>query len=279
MRKISQCDRCKFYAQSDHLVCAIHPFGIAQEENSCPDFDTLSYIVSSENSHKRMSLEDLNLAETIIRQYNHLEREEANRNIAQIIAEAWYDPIEELLKQSLSDTFYYVLILAQLLANQHRYIDNPDEYYAQMEADNHSILVHQAKHLVSHGSEEVISWEKRRNLYGNDDYIARRIANYLSYGNELVSFRQKQYLDDMLERISANANLHGFNAIGRLRGSTLLFDYEYPSDFDIDEWKQNWQDVNRYPPVLFSVSRTIAFVKARFDIVLDYPFERCSKTS
>jgi hypothetical protein len=36
MTKLPQCDRCHFYARSNQLVCAIHPYGVTGD--SCLDF-------------------------------------------------------------------------------------------------------------------------------------------------------------------------------------------------------------------------------------------------
>lgn len=36
MPKIKQCDRCQFYANNPHLVCAIHPGGV--ETDTCLDY-------------------------------------------------------------------------------------------------------------------------------------------------------------------------------------------------------------------------------------------------
>jgi hypothetical protein len=94
----------------------------------------------------------------------------------------------------------------------------------------------------------------------------------LSCENELRSEVNQSDFDDLLERISANANLHGIDAVGQLLGSNLLFGYEYLSDFNINEWQEDWENTKKYPSVPFSVPRTIAFVKERFDIVLDYPY-------
>lgn len=33
----ARCDRCRFYAHSPHLVCALHPAGPAV--HACPDFE------------------------------------------------------------------------------------------------------------------------------------------------------------------------------------------------------------------------------------------------
>ena len=70
-------------------------------------------------------------------------------------------------------------------------------------------------------------------------YIARRIANYLSREDELSRAVERSYFDDMLERISGNANLHGSEAVERLFGSDLLFGFEYPLSFDLNKWKEN----------------------------------------
>ena len=86
------------------------------------------------------------------------------------------------------------------------------------------------------------------------------------------SRENQAYFDDLLERISSNVNLHGIDAIRRLLVSNLLFGYEYLPDFNINEWREDWENTQKYSPVAFSVLRTIAFVKQRFDITLDYPF-------
>ena len=38
MAKIKDCERCRFYAHSHFLVCALHPDGVGT--NSCPDFES-----------------------------------------------------------------------------------------------------------------------------------------------------------------------------------------------------------------------------------------------
>lgn len=38
LHKISQCDRCQFYAYNDYIVCALHPAG-PLEESFCRDFE------------------------------------------------------------------------------------------------------------------------------------------------------------------------------------------------------------------------------------------------
>ena len=40
MRKLPECRRCKFYADNELLICALHPNGIAQGNDTCSDFDT-----------------------------------------------------------------------------------------------------------------------------------------------------------------------------------------------------------------------------------------------
>jgi hypothetical protein len=37
LSKIPSCDRCRYYAHSPYLICAIHPFGVTK---SCRDFET-----------------------------------------------------------------------------------------------------------------------------------------------------------------------------------------------------------------------------------------------
>ncbi len=91
------------------------------------------------------------------------------------------NPSRDLLEQPRSDFFYYVLRLSELLADLTRYtpLQLPDDYYGQLIADGRSIMVHQARFLIAHGSAEVLTLARRQFLYGDDVYIARRIANYL----------------------------------------------------------------------------------------------------
>ena len=133
-------------------------------------------------------------------------------------------------------------------------------------------MVHQARFLITHGSTEVLTTARRQFLYGDDIYIARRIANYVNREDELSRALEQSYFDDMLERISGNANLHGIEAVERLLGSDLLFGFEYPLSFDLNKWKENRVDNQTELAVPFSVPRTITFVKQRFDIMLNYPF-------
>ncbi len=167
-----------------------------------------------------------------------------------------------------------MLRLSELLADLTRYtpLQLPDDYYRQLAADGRSIMVHQARFLITHGLAEVLTPARRQFLYGDDLYIARRITNYLSRESDLSRAVGQSFFDDMLERISGNANLHGIEAVERLFGSDLLFDFEYPLSFDLNKWKENWQDNQTELAVPFSVPRTIAFVKQRFDIMLNYPF-------
>ena len=164
--------------------------------------------------------------------------------------------------------------LSELLAELTRYtpLQLPDECYGHLTADGRSIMVHQARFLITHGSTEVLTTARRQFLYGDDIYIARRIANYLSRENQLKSRENQTYFDDLLERISGNATLHGIDASGQLPLSDLLFGYGYLPDFNINEWREDWENTQKYLPVTFSVSRAIAFVKQRFDITLGYPF-------
>ncbi|WP_416667832.1 hypothetical protein [Egbenema bharatensis] len=36
MPKLPECDRCLLYAHNSHLICAVHPTGV--DEDECPDF-------------------------------------------------------------------------------------------------------------------------------------------------------------------------------------------------------------------------------------------------
>jgi hypothetical protein len=159
--------------------------------------------------------------------------------------------------------YYYTLQLARLLTITHQYVNNPDKHYCNLEASKQNILIHQARYLISQGSSEITTWEIRRYLYGNDDYIARRIANYLSNRSDLVSPCEERNLDKLLELISSNASLDGIDAVGRLYESSYSFGYEYVPDFNIDEWKQNWENFDKYPPVPFQQKgRLLLFVIA-----------------
>jgi len=205
---------------------------------------------------------------------SYRDKGEANQILAIALAEAMYDPVEELLKRPLSDFYYYVLRLSQMLTG-YGPTENPEEYCIQAEPDRHSILIHQAKFLIHQGTPEVLSYRRRQLLYGDDYYIAKIISLYLKGGNEVVGSWQQSNLDDLLERISANAHLHEYDAIERLYGSSYLFGYEHPSGFNLDEWEQDWENLDKYPPVPFSPERTIAFVRDRFNISLDYPCWFC----
>ena len=271
MRKLPECRRCKFYADEELLVCALHPAGIAQGNDTCSDFD-----ITTEKKHKEHNYraEDLNFASALLRNQGCTDDRVYYYSLSAMMAGMLYNPTRDLLEQPLSDFFYYVLRLSELLADLTRYtpLQLPDDYYGQLAADGRSIMVHQARFLITHGSAEVLTPQGRQFLYGEDLYIARRIANYLSRENDLSRAVGQSYFDDMLERISGNANLHGIEAVERLFGSDLLFDFEYPPNFDLNKWKENWQDNQTDLAVPFSVLRTITFVKQRFAIVLNYPF-------
>ena len=271
MRKLPDCRRCQFYADNELLVCALHPNGIAQGNDTCSDFDTN---IEKKNREHNYRAEDLDFASALLRNQGCTDDQAYYHSLSEMMAGMLYNPTSDLLEQPLSDFFYYVLRLSELLAELTRYtpLQLPDECYGQFTADGRSIMVHQARFLITHGSTEVLTTARRQFLYGDDIYIARRIANYLSRENQLRSRENQAYFDDLLERISGNANLHGIDAIGRLLGSDLLFSYEYFPDFNINEWREDWENTQKYLPVPFSVSRTIAFVKQRFNITLDYPF-------
>ena len=100
-------------------------------------------------------------------------------------------------------------------------------------------MVYQARFLITHGLTEVLTTARRQFLYGDDIYIARRIANYLSRENQLRSKENQAYFNDLLEQISGNANLRGIDAIERLLGSDLLLGYEYLPDLNINEWRED----------------------------------------
>lgn len=268
MRKIQACNRCRYYARSSQLICALHPTGVANDVDICKDFYPLREISLPRNPKLKQG--DLRIAEALIEDLSYRARGEANQILAIALASAMYDPVEELLKRPLSDFYYYVLRLSQMLTGYDP-TENPDEYCIQADPDRHSILIHQAKFLIPHGNSEVLTCRRRQLLYGDDYYIAQIISLYLKGGNEFVGRWQKSDLDDLLERISASAHLHGIDALERLYGSSYLFGYEYPPNFRLDEWKQDWENVDKYPPVPFSAERTIAFVRDRFDITLDYP--------
>lgn len=271
MRKLPECRRCKFYADDELLVCALHPDGIAPGNDTCSDFE-----ITKERKHKEHNYraEDLDFASALIRNQGCTEEQFYYHGLSEMMAGMLYNPIRDLLEQPLSDFFYYVLRLSELLADLTKYtpLQLPDDYYGQLTANGRSIMVHQARFLITQGSAEILTLARRQFLYGDDVYIARRIANYLSRENDLSRAVGQSFFDDMLERISSNANLHGIDAVERLFGSDLLFDFEYPVGFDLNKWKGNWQDERTELVVPFSVPRTIAFVKQRFDIILSYPF-------
>lgn len=271
MRLLPECRRCKFYADNELLVCALHPDGVAQEHNSCSDFDTTTEKKHREHEYRA---EDLDFASALLRNQGCTDDQVYYHGLSAMMARMLYDPTRDLLEQPLSDFFYYVLRLSELLADLTRYtpLQLPDDYYRQLTADGRSIMVHQARFLIAHGSAEVLTLARRQFLYGDDLYIARRITNYLSRENDLSKAVRQSYFDDMLERISSNANLHGIEAVERLFGSNLLFDFKYPQSFDLIKWKENGGDNRIDLAVPFSVPRTIAFVKQRFNITLNYPF-------
>jgi len=305
MRKIQACDRCRYYARTSQLICAptknsdiltaalnqstfekrdinvdeaavkmsgsvvtLHPTGVANDVDTCKDFHPLREISIPQNPKVKQG--DLRIAESLIEDLSYRDKGEANQILAIALASAMYDPVEELLKRPLSDLYYYVLRLSQMLT-LYEPDDNPDDYSSQLEPDRHSILIHQAKFLIHHGTSEVLSQSRRQLLYGDDYYIAKIISLYLKGGNESVGRWHKLDKDDLLERISASAHLHGIDALERLHASPYLFGYEYPPDFRLDEWKQDWENLDKYPPVPFSAERTIAFVRDRFNITLHYP--------
>jgi hypothetical protein len=271
MRKLAECRRCKFYADNELLVCALHPDGIATEIDTCSDFDT-----TTEKKHKEHNYraEDLDFASALLRNQGCTDNQVYYHSLSEMMARILYNPTKDLLSQPLSDFFYYVLRLSELLAELTKYnpLQLPDDCYKQLTADGRSIMVHQARFLITHGSAEILTHARRQFLYGEDLYIARRIANYLSRESDLSRAVGQSYFDDILERISSNANLHGIEAVERLLGSDLLFDFEYPPSFNLSKWKENWVNNQTYLAVPFSVPRTIAFVKQRFDIMLNYPF-------
>ena len=47
MPKLPCCDRCKFYAHSPYMVCAINPYGVAGDE--CSDFNPSAGPVSNDD--------------------------------------------------------------------------------------------------------------------------------------------------------------------------------------------------------------------------------------
>ena len=46
MAKIPDCDRCRFFASSPYLVCALHPGG--PETDICPDYSELDFQTTEE---------------------------------------------------------------------------------------------------------------------------------------------------------------------------------------------------------------------------------------
>ncbi|KJH69592.1 hypothetical protein [Aliterella atlantica] len=271
MRKLPECRRCKFYADNELLVCALHPDGIAHGNDTCSDFEITKQRRLKEHNYRA---EDLDFASALIRNQGCTDEQFYYHGLSEMMATMLYNPTRDLLEQPLSDFFYYVLRLSQLLADLTRYtpLQLPDERYGQLRADERSIMVHQARFLIAHGWAEVLTPQERQFLYGEDFYIARRITNYLSRESDLTRAVGQPYFDDMLERISSNANLHGIEAVERLFGSNLLFGFKYPPDFDLNKWKGIGADNQTDLVVPFSVPRTIAFIKQRFNIVLNYPF-------
>ncbi len=267
MRKIRVCDRCKYYAKSSYLVCPLHPSGVANDVETCDDFSPQYQIQVPLNP--KVTQGDLRIAESLIEDLSYHDKTEANEILAIALAEAMYDPVEELLKYPLADFNYYVLRLSRMLTI-YELAENPGNCSIDLEPDRHSILMHQAKFLIHRGSSEVLSYRRRQLLYGDDYYIANIISLYLKGGNEVVGRWQKSNLDNLLKRISASAHLHDYDAIERLYRSQYLFGYEHPPDFNIDEWEQDWENLDKYSPVPFSAERTITFVRDRFDVALNY---------
>ncbi len=200
MRKIPECHRCKFYADNELLVCALHPDGIALGDDTCSDFD-----ITKERKHKEHNYraEDLDFASALLRNQGCTDEQFYYHSLSEMMARMIYNPTRDLLEQPLSDFFYYVLRLSELLADLTRYtpLQLPDDYYGQLIADGRSIMVHQARFLIAHASAEVITPQRRQFLYGEDLYIARRITNYLSRENDLNRAVGQPYFDDMLYQI------------------------------------------------------------------------------
>ncbi len=193
MRKIQACARCKYYATSSHLICALHPIGVANDVETCKDFEP-RYQIPIPRTPK-VNPGDLKIAESLIKEKSHREQAEAEQILALALAEAMYDPVEELLNRPQSDFCYYVLRLAQLLTSCQP-TEIPDESSIELEPNRHTILIYQAKFLLHHGTPEVLGHRKRQFLYGDDYYIAHIISLYLKGGNEFVGRWQKLDLDD-----------------------------------------------------------------------------------
>jgi hypothetical protein len=107
----------------------------------------------------------LRIAESLVEDLSYRDKGEANQILAIALAEAMYDPVEELLKQPLSDLYYYVLRLSQMLTS-YELAENPGNCSIELEPDRHSILMHQAKFLIHHGSSEVLSYRRRQLFMG-----------------------------------------------------------------------------------------------------------------
>ncbi|OWY64506.1 hypothetical protein B7486_46885 [cyanobacterium TDX16] len=273
MRIIDECNRCKFHANSEYLVCANHPQGIESDRHSCLDFEAVADEFSFRQSN--YTLEDLEIAENILERQGYSSDSQLFRELSTLIAEALYDPIEDLLTKNLSDRFYYTLRLSQLCKNLilSTPLELPDEKYSTLKADVDSILVHQAKFLAAYGSTEILSYNERQLRYGDDYYIAVIITQILSRERELETQTERAVFNELLERISDSAHLHGYDAIGRVRGSSLRSDYNRHIEFDFHNFDRAvWEERDNYLPVPFSAKRTIAFVEQRFDIKLQYPF-------
>ena len=149
MRKIFQCYRCQYYAGNSHLVCALHPSGVANDIESCDDFYPRHQI--SIPKSPKIKQADLKIAESVIEDLSYRDKEEANQFLAIALAELMYDPVEELLKQPLSDFYYYVLRLSQMLTG-YGPTENPDEYSLQAEPESHGILIHKREIFDSPGN-------------------------------------------------------------------------------------------------------------------------------
>lgn len=191
MRELPECPRCQFYANNSYLVCALHPNGILAESNTCSDFSIARKSLLTNN---RFKPEDLNLVEGLLVNQGYQDLE-AHQNLAEMMAEMIYDPVEDLLKQPLSDFFYYVLRLSQLITSSTTVtpLELPDERYQHFSVDCHSIMVQQARFLIKHGESEILTATKRQLLYGHDQYIARRIAKYLNRETELRTGSNQAY--------------------------------------------------------------------------------------
>ena len=89
MRKLPECRRCQFYADSDLLVCALHPNGIAEEIDTCSDFNTTKAKKHREHEYRA---EDLDLASALLRNQGCRDERAYYHSLAEMMAGMLYNP-------------------------------------------------------------------------------------------------------------------------------------------------------------------------------------------